>query len=119
MPLIQIDLERSLYEAKHADISEQIHQAQIEALEIPSDDLFQVFRPHSPGELKFDRTYNDVERQSLLLIHITMVHRYSVETKRKLYGAIARRLATLNIRPEDVLISVVENGFEDWYAGKL
>jgi hypothetical protein len=119
MPLIQIDLDRELFESKHEEISREIHHAQIDALEIPADDLFQVFRPHGPGELKFDRTYNQVDRQDLLLIRITMVHRYSVEIKRGLYAAIVKRLTPLGIRPEDVLVSVIENGFEDWYAGKL
>jgi hypothetical protein len=119
MPLIQIDLDRQLFESKHDDISREIHQAQIDALEIPADDLFQVFRPHDSDELKFDATYNGVDRQNLMLIRITMVHRYSVAIKRALYAAIVRRLGTLGIRPEDILISVVENGFEDWYAGKL
>ncbi|WP_030148351.1 tautomerase family protein [Mycetocola saprophilus] len=119
MPLIQIDLDRELYEAKHEQISTEIHQAQIDALEIPADDLFQVFRPHEPGELKFDRTYNDLDRQNLVLIRITMVHRYSVAIKQGLYVAIADRLHAIGIRREDILISVVENGYEDWFAGKL
>ncbi len=119
MPLIQIDLPRDLYDAKHAEISREIHQAQIEALEIPADDLFQVFRPHDAGELKFDPTYNDVDRQNLIVIHITMVHRYSVAIKTGLYRAIIEHLEPLGIRREDIQIAVVENGYEDWYAGTL
>jgi hypothetical protein len=119
MPLIQIDLDRDLYEAKHEQISAEIHQAQIDALEIPADDLFQVFRPHGAGELKFDKTYNDVDRQNLVVIHITMVHRYPVAIKKGLYEAIVTRLAAIGIRPEDIQIAVVENGYEDWYAGRL
>lgn len=118
MPLIEVDLERSLFEEKHTEISRAIHDAQIAALKIPADDLFQVFRPHDSHELKFDPTYNGVDRKSLLLIRITMVHIHSVETKRALYQAVVGRLADLGIRPEDILISVVENGFEDWYAGR-
>jgi hypothetical protein len=119
MPLIQIDLDRALYTEKHEQISAEIHQAQIDALDIPADDLFQVFRPHDAGELKFDPTYGGVDRQNLLLIRITMVHRYPVAIKKDLYKAIVTRLSALGIRPEDVQIAVVENGYEDWYAGKL
>jgi hypothetical protein len=117
MPLIQVDLDRALYEEKHEELSAAIHQAQIDVLGIPADDKFQVFRPHAEGELKFDPTYNGVDRQSLLLIRITMVHMYPVATKRELYLAIVRGLGAHGVRPEDILISVVENGFEDWYAG--
>jgi Tautomerase enzyme len=48
-----------------------------------------------------------------------MVHMYSVATKRKLYQAIVDRLSDHGVRREDVLICVVENGFEDWYAGSM
>jgi hypothetical protein len=119
MPLIQVDLDRTLYDAKHEQLSAEIHQAQIDALDVPADDLFQVFRPHDAGEIKFDPTYGGVDRQSLMVIHITMVHRYPVALKKNLYKAIVDRLAAIGVRPEDIQIAVVENGYEDWYAGKL
>ena len=112
MPLIQVDLERDLFERLHEELSRGIHDAQIEALGIPVDDLFQVFRPHDAGG------YNGVDRQHLVLIRITMVHMYSVAIKQKLYRAIVERLGQHGVRAEDILISVVENGFEDWYAGR-
>jgi hypothetical protein len=118
MPLIQIDLDRALYDDKHEQLSSEIHQAQIDVLGIPADDLFQVFRPHEPGEIKFDPTYGGVDRQSLIIVRITMVHMYSVATKRKLFEAIVARWQKLGVRPEDIQICVVEVGFEDWYAGK-
>ena len=119
MPLIEVDLDRAVYDAKHEQISAEIHQAQIDALAIPADDLFQIFRPHEAGELKFDPTYGGVDRQSLMVIHITMVHRYPVTLKKALYKAIVERLEAIGIRHEDIQIAVVENGYEDWYAGKL
>jgi hypothetical protein len=119
MPLIQIDLDRELYDEKHELISSEIHQAQIEALNIPVGDKYQIFVPHDKSELKFDPTYGGVDRLSLIVIQITMVHLYSVRTKAALYRAIITRLADLGIRPEDVLISVVENGYEDWHAGPV
>ncbi|HKU11140.1 MAG TPA: tautomerase family protein [Sinomonas sp.] len=118
MPLIQVDLDRGLYDASHDAIGEAIHDAQIEALGIPSDDRFQVFRPHDHGELKFDPGYNAVDRRSLLLIQVTAVHMYPVAVKRKFFETVVAKLAPLGVRAEDVLISLVENGFEDWYAGK-
>lgn len=119
MPLIQIDLERELYDTHHEQLSAAVHQAQIDALGIPEDDLFQVFTPHDAGELKFSPTYNDVDRRSLLLVRVTMVHMYPVATKRAFFKAVVEHFAALGVRPEDIQIAVVENGFEDWYAGKL
>lgn len=118
MPLIQVDLDRELYESSIDAIGDAIHDAQIEALGIPADDRFQVFRPHGPGELRFDPGYNGVERRSLLLIQVTAVHMYPVGVKRRFFETVVAKLALLGVRGEDVLISLVENGFEDWYAGK-
>ncbi|MFL6064710.1 MAG: tautomerase family protein [Friedmanniella sp.] len=119
MPLIQIDLDRELFDTHGDQLSAAVHKAQIDALDIPSDDLFQVFTPHGPGELRFDPGYNGVDRQQLLLLRITMVHMYDLATKQRLFRAIVERFAEAGIRPEDILISVVENGVEDWYAGRL
>jgi hypothetical protein len=119
VPLIQIDLDRDLFDSHGDRLSAAVHKAQLDALDIPSDDLFQVFTPHGPGELRFDPGYNGVDRQRLLLLRITMVHMYSVATKQRLYRSIVERFAEAGVRAEDILISVVENGFEDWYAGRL
>jgi phenylpyruvate tautomerase PptA (4-oxalocrotonate tautomerase family) len=119
MPLVQVDLPRPVYTEKGAQISDEIHQAFIDALEIPADDKFQVFRPREEGELVFDRGYGGVDRRSLILIQVLMVHRYTVELKRDLYRQIVERLAAIGIRPEDVQIAVTENHYEDWYAGRL
>jgi hypothetical protein len=118
VPLIQIDLDRELFDTHGDQLSAAVHQAQLDALDIPADDRFQVFTPHGPGELRFDPGYNGVDRRRLVLVRITMVHMYSVATKQRLFRAIADRLGEAGVRPEDLLIAVVENGFEDWYAGK-
>jgi len=119
VPLIQIDLDRELFDTLGDQLSAAVHKAQIEALDIPSDDLFQVFTPHGPRELRFDPGYNGVDRHRLVLLRITMVHMYDVETKKRLIRAIVEQFGEAGVRAEDILISVVENGVEDWYAGRL
>lgn len=119
MPLVQIDLDRSLME-KQSEISEKLQQAFLDSnLGIPANDKFQIFRPHDPVDLVADPTYNDVDRRSVTYIQITMVHMYPVDAKRVLYRNIVKRMEECGLRAEDLLICVVENGFEDWYAGKL
>ena len=118
MPLIQVDLDKGLFDSVHEPLSKAIHQAQIDALDIPADDLFQLFYPHATDEVKFDPGYNGVDRQNLVVVRITMVRGYSLGTKRRLYRAIVARLGECGVRAEDILISVVENGSDDWYAGR-
>jgi hypothetical protein len=119
MPLVQVDLPRALFDEKAGKISSEIHQALIDSLAIPADDKFQVFRPRDEGEIIFDPGYNGVDRRSLILIQVLMVHMYPVDRKRQLYRHIVTRLDAIGIRPEDVQIAVSENGYEDWYAGRL
>jgi phenylpyruvate tautomerase PptA (4-oxalocrotonate tautomerase family) len=119
MPLVQVDLPRPLFAQQGTQISAEIHQSFIDALEIPADDKFQIFRPRDEGELIFDPGYGGVDRQNLIVIQILMVHRYPVAAKRELYQAMVTRLSALGIRPEDIQIAVTENGYEDWYAGRL
>jgi hypothetical protein len=119
MPLIQVDLPQALFDEKGTRISDEIHQALIDSLAIPADDKFQVFRPRKDGELVFDPGYGGVDRRSLILIQVLMVHMYAVELKRDLYRHIVTRLRALGIRGEDIQIAVTENGYEDWYAGRL
>ncbi len=92
MPLVQFDLPRPLFEEKGTEIREEVHLAFIDALDIPPDDKFQIFRPRDNGELVFDPTYGGVDRQSLMVIQVLMVHRYPVALKRELYRALVTRL---------------------------
>jgi phenylpyruvate tautomerase PptA (4-oxalocrotonate tautomerase family) len=117
MPLVRIDLDRALFERKE-EISDEVQQAFVDALGVVENDRFQIFHPHDSGEIVFDPTYNNVDRRSLILLQITMVHMYSPEAKRRLFEEIVRRLETLGLRHEDILISAVEVGYEDWYAGR-
>lgn len=119
MPLVQVDLPRPLFEQQGTQLSNEIHQAFIDALKIPADDKFQVFRPREAGELLFDPGYGGVDRRNLILIQVLMVRMYPVELKRELYRHIVTRLAAIGVRPEDIQIAVTENHHEDWYAGRL
>ena len=119
VPLIQVHLNRDVFDAHHDAIGRAIHDAQVEVLGIPADDRFQVFQPHGDGELKFDPGYNGVDRRSLLVIRVVAVHMYPVRTKQAFFQALVDRLEPLGIRREDVLVCLTENGFEDWYAGRI
>ncbi len=117
MPLIHVHLDKKLYETQADAIGNAIHEAQIKVLEIPPNDRFQIFHPHDAEAIRFDPTYGGVDRQSLMVIEITMVARYPVKLKRALYEEIVARLEQLGVRHEDVQIAVRENHYEDWYAG--
>jgi hypothetical protein len=115
--MIQVDLRRDLFREKGRAISEAIHEGLIEGLDMPADDLFQVFRPHDEGELVFSSTYDGADRRDLVLIRITVVHMFPVAAKNRMYAALVRHLERAGLRHDDILVCVVEVGFEDWYSG--
>ncbi|MDR3483455.1 MAG: tautomerase family protein [Bradyrhizobium sp.] len=119
MPLVQVDLPRALFDQKAVEIGLELQAAFVEAAGVPPDDKFQIFRPRDAGEIVFDPTYGGVDRRELMIIQILMVHHYPVDRKRGLYSNMVNRLVKIGIRKQDILIAVTENGFEDWYAGRL
>jgi phenylpyruvate tautomerase PptA (4-oxalocrotonate tautomerase family) len=117
MPMVQIDLRREVFAEKGEAISAAIHQGLIDGLEMPADDLFQVFRPHDEGELVFSPSFGGADRRDLVLLRITMVHMFPVAMKNRMYKALVQHLEKAGLRHDDILVCVVEVGFEDWYAG--
>lgn len=117
MPTVQVDLRRELFDTKGPAISQAVHQGLIDGLDMQSDDLFQVFRPHDDGEIVFSPSFGGVDRRDLVLLRITMVHMFAPDTKARMYAALVKQLEAVGLRREDLLVSVVEVGFEDWYAG--
>ena len=112
MPMIQVDLRRDLFQAKGEAISKAIHAGLIEGLDMPADDLFQVYRPHDEGEIVFSPDYGGADRRDLVLIRVTMVHMFPADVKARMYAAVVRHLEAAGVRHDDVLISVVEVGFD-------
>ena len=117
MPMVQVDLRRDVFQEKGKAISQAIHAGLVEGLDMPADDLFQVFRPHDDGELVFSPDYGGADRKDLILLRITMAHMFPVDTKRRMYKALVHRLEQVGVRHDDILVCVVDVGFDDWYAG--
>jgi phenylpyruvate tautomerase PptA (4-oxalocrotonate tautomerase family) len=91
----------------------------VDTIDVPRDDNFQVITEHSRDTLVFDRTYLGIARtDGFVSIQITMSEGRSVEKKRLLYRTLAERLQReLNVRPEDVMVSLVEVKKENWSFG--
>jgi len=118
MPLIQVDLNRSVFADKGKEISNAVHRSLVAGLGMDTTDLFQVFRPHDEGEIIFSPTYDNRDRQDLIIIRITMVRMFSLEQKRKTFQELTKRLVDIGIRRDDLLVCVVENSAENWSLGE-
>ena len=119
MPLVRIDLCQGTAAEHRKRISEGVHQAMVECLAVPPDDRFQVLTEHPPEELIFSRSYLGVTHsEHIIFIQITLSVGRRPQQKRKLFKRIAELLAASpGIRPEDLIINLVEVALENWSFG--
>jgi 4-oxalocrotonate tautomerase len=119
MPLVQISLREGKSDAYRRAIGESVHRAMIETINVPALDRFQVITEHSPDSLIYDPTYLGIQRtDDVIFVKITLNAGRSTEQKRALYARMAERLSkSPGVRPQDVLISLVEVARENWSFG--
>ncbi len=119
MPLVQVFLKRGLSSSQLSLVSEAIHGAMVETINVPRDDRFQIIQEHSPETLIADRRYLGIERSdNVAFIQITLNAGRTLEQKRALYRTIADKLAASpGLRREDILVSLVEVPKENWSFG--
>ena len=120
MPLVRITLRRGKSPEFLRDAGNAIHDALVSQANVPADDRFQIFEELEDDRLIAHPSYGGVERSAnLIIIQITLNAGRTVEIKRSLYADIARRLQdAVDVRPDDVLINLVEVTKENWSFGK-
>ena len=119
MPLVRIDLREGTSAEYRRAIADGVHQAMIDALAIPLDDRFQVIAEHSADNLIYDPQYLGIKRSDrVVFIQITLSAGRKPGQKRALYKRITELLANSpGVRPEDVVINLVEVVWENWSFG--
>ncbi len=116
MPFARISLLQGKPPEYLKAVSDSLHQAMVEAFEVPADDRFHAIHPHAPGELVFDRHYLGGPRSDdYLLIAITAGRVRSPEVKRAFYRRLVERLAeSPGIASRDVMVVINTTQAEDW-----
>jgi phenylpyruvate tautomerase PptA (4-oxalocrotonate tautomerase family) len=120
MPFTVIRIQKGMTRNEKERIAMGVHNAMVECLNIPKDDLFQMFAEYTPEDFFFDKNFLGISRSdNLVVIQITMRRGRSDAMKEKLYAAIAENLGKAgNIKPNDIFIYITENDFSDWSVGK-
>jgi phenylpyruvate tautomerase PptA (4-oxalocrotonate tautomerase family) len=118
MPLVRIDLRKGKDATHRRDIGRVVYEALL-SVGVPEKDRFQIINEHEAGNFLFDPDYLGIHRSDdLVIIQITWNEGRTVDQKKALYKAIADGLsAALGLRPEDVLINLVEVKKENWSFG--
>ena len=112
MALARIELLEGRTSGEKKALVEAVRAALSEALRAPHDDPT-VRLAEYPSE-QFLLPYPDRHSDRYTLIEVTMFAGRSLDTKRRLYGAIVHRLARLGIPSKDVLIVLHEPPMQNW-----
>ena len=118
MPLVRISHRAGQTDAYRKALSDGVQEAMASTVNVPADDRFHILTEHASG-LIFDAQYLGIERSAeWVAIQITLRKGRTVEMKQALYHRIVENLARdPGLRPQDVLICLVENDLADWSFG--
>ncbi|MBO1541877.1 tautomerase family protein [Pseudomonas sp. OA65] len=119
MPFVRTAVTKGTSQSQRQRIVEGIHQALVESIGMPEDELFNLVTDYDPEQFFYSRTFNGVDRSDhLIVIEITMRRGRSDAMKRELYKNIADNLGIqAQVRPQDVFIFMHENDYSDWSVG--
>lgn len=120
MPLVRIWVREGKPAAYRLAIGQSVHQAMVETINVPAADRFQVITDHPPDGMIYDAAYLGIDRtDEVVFVQITLNAGRSTGQKRALYARTTELLAeSPGVRPQDVLISLVEVSRENWSFGE-
>ena len=118
-PLARIDLIKGKSSDYRRTIGDVVYKAMVEILKAPENDRFQVINEHDADNFVYDPSFFGIERSAdVVCVQLTMAEGRTIEKKRGFYKQVVDELnRRLNLRREDVFISLVGTGREDWSFG--
>ena len=119
MPFTQISMTEGKSAEYRTTLMEEVYLAMRDTINIPEDDRFATISEHKPENINNSGSYLDIDRSGdVIFIQITLNHGRSTDQKKALYGKIAERLSdSLDVRPADVVVSLIEVQLEHWSLG--
>jgi len=119
MPLVQVSLRRGKPAAHRQAILDGIYRALRATFDVPEEDRFMTITEHDETDFSYSPNYLGIQRSDdLVMIQVTVNNTRTVEKKQALFRQIAANLtANPGLRPEDVLINLVEVVPANWSFG--
>lgn len=119
MPFVRTDVRQGTAASTKKAIAMGIHQALVDAIGMPDDELFSRVTEYDPQDFFYSRTFNGIARSDrLVVVEITMRRGRSDAMKRAMYAAITANLEKdAGVSPKDVFIFTHENDYSDWSVG--
>ena len=118
MPLVRIDLIEGRSDEELRALADAVQDVMLEVFAAPAGDRYQVIHEHRPGRIIAEDTGLGFTRTAgIVVIQVTEQGRDEGQ-KKALYAGLARALEErAGVGPEDLIVSVVENGSADWSFG--
>ncbi len=118
MPLLYVDLIEGRTPAEIQALLDAMHDAVVEAFGVPPRDRYQVVSTHPAHEIVAWDTGLGIERSSRLVLLHVVSRRRSREMKQRFFDVVASNLAErCGLDPADLIVSITDNGDEDWSFG--
>jgi phenylpyruvate tautomerase PptA (4-oxalocrotonate tautomerase family) len=120
MPLVRIAFRKGKREGFGREVADIVYRTMVDTINVPPKDNFQTITEHDAETFIYDPEYLGIPRtDGVIFIQITLNEGRSVELKKAFYRALAERLnQELDVRIEDVFVSLVEVKKENWSFGK-
>lgn len=118
MPVTRIAIREGKPPEYKQALLDEIYEAMRETVAIGAGDRFMAISAHGEHEFAYG-SFLDIDRSDdLVQIQVLWAPGKSVEAKLAMYKRIVERLgANPGVRPQDVLISVIESAAENWSFG--
>jgi phenylpyruvate tautomerase PptA (4-oxalocrotonate tautomerase family) len=119
MPFVRIDLSKKHPEGFAQQVGEIVYEVMTTHINVPKDDKFQVITKHDSQALVAPKSYLGIEySEDIIFIQVTLNEGRTTELKKKFYKAICEGLVErLKVRPQDIVINLIEVNKENWSFG--
>lgn len=119
MPLIHIYLKKGKSEDYIQTLGQTIHQTLMDTWLIPKHDCFQIFHEVEGNHLHINPVMWEMKRtDDVIVLHITSSPRTRA-MKLAFYQELPSRLQkAIELKPDNVFISILTNQYEDWSFGQ-
>lgn len=118
MPLVRITQQDVRTPEQSRRMADLVQEVMREYFAAPPGDRYQILETLPVGSILAGDTGLGIERSDrIVIVQVTQQGRTAAQ-KQAVYAALAERLGEAGlVRPEDLVVSVVENGREDWSFG--
>lgn len=118
MPLLYIDLIEGRTPEELRTLLDAVHDTVVEAFGVPPRDRYQVVHTHPAHEIVAWDTGLGITRSAGQVIVHVVSRRRTRAMKEKFYELLVTNLSErCGVDPADVIVSITENGDEDWSFG--